>query len=254
MSLVPLPSDLPSFLGPYLPQDKSGRKPFVTLTYAQSLDSRISKGHGIRTIISHEETKTMTHYLRYHHDGILVGTGTVLADNPGLNCKWSPNNDHINNDDNCESRTTPSLMVHSPRPIIVDMKQNWRFVRSKMWDLYKSEQGKSPIVVIYGAPKHPEPDVLYMIMDSPTFEWDELVLRLKEEYGIQSLMVEGGAQVINTLLLRPDLVDSLIITIGPTYLGSNGVEVSPKKPLNLENVNWWRGTNDTVMCATLSKE
>lgn len=258
MSLVPLPSDLPSFLEPYLPRNKSSKKPFVTLTYAQSLDSRISKGHGIRTIISHEETKTMTHYLRYHHDGILIGTGTVLADNPGLNCKLSFNNDNNNyynindgDDGKNEDHKASSFMIHSPRPVIIDMKQKWKFTGSKMWDLYKSKQGKAPIVVIYGEPTQPEPDVSYMIMDSPTFEWEQLVVRLKDEYEIQSLMVEGGAQVINTLLLRPDLIDSLIVTIGPTYLGSNGVEVSPERPLNLKNINWWKGTSDTVMCATL---
>lgn len=255
MSLVPLPSDLPSFLEPYLPQNKSSRKPFITLTYAQSLDSRISKGHGIRTIISHEETKTMTHYLRYHHEGILVGTGTVLADNPGLNCKWISNNDsNVNNKENKhEYNKVSSLIMHSPRPIIIDMKQKWRFIGSKIWDLYKSKQGKPPIVVVHGEPTQPEPDVSYMIMDTPTFEWEQLMVRLKDEYGIQSIMVEGGAQVINTLLLRPDLIDSLIVTIGPTYLGSNGVEVSPERPMNLKNVSWWKGTKDIVLCATLRK-
>lgn len=253
MSLIPLPSDLPSFLEPYLPQNKSSRKPFVTLTYAQSLDSRISKGHGIRTKISHEETKSMTHYLRYHHDGILVGTGTVLADNPGLNCKWVSDNDN-NDDSNYQHNKTSSLMMYSPRPIIIDMKQKWRFTGSKMWDLYKAKQGKAPIVIIHGVPRQLEPDVSYMIMDSPTFEWEQLMVRLKDEYQIQSVMIEGGAQVINTLLLKPDLVDSLIVTIGPTYLGSNGVEVSPKRSLDLKNINWWKGIHDTVLCATLSKE
>lgn len=78
---------------------------------------------GVRTTISHPETKTMTHYLRHHHDGILVGSGTVLADNPGLNCKWGPD---------------PA--ANSPRPIIIDTKQKWRFDGSKMQELLLNDR------------------------------------------------------------------------------------------------------------------
>lgn len=241
MSLEPLPSDLPAFLDDYLPKNKSNGMPFITLTYAQSLDSRISQGHGIRTAISHSETKTMTHYLRHNHDGILVGTGTVLADDPGLNCKWTPENSH---------HTIPE----SPRPIIIDMKQEWTFVGSKMHQLFKMGQGKAPLIIVHGQPSRPEPDVTYIVMDTLEIDWSRLASKLRDDYGIYSVMVEGGAQVINQLLLRPDLVDSLIVTIGSTYLGSQGVEVSPKRPLTLEDVTWWKGTADSVMCARLAKE
>lgn len=240
MSLQPLRSELPVFLDPYLPRNKANGRPFVTLTYAQSLDSRISKGRGQRTIISHEETKTMTHYLRAHHDGILIGTGTVLADNPGLNCKWMG-----------PQSSTPTKMVESPRPIVIDMRQEWKFVGSKMWELYNAKQGKAPIVIVQDEPQIREPDVKYIVISQPQFKWESLLKILREDYGIYSLMVEGGASVIKQLLLRPDLVDSLIITIGSTFLGVHGVEVSPERPLNLENIDWWKGTRDSVMCATL---
>ncbi|KAG0664716.1 2,5-diamino-6-(ribosylamino)-4(3H)-pyrimidinone 5'-phosphate reductase [Monosporozyma unispora] len=240
MSLQPLRPNLPAFLDPYLPKNKANGRPFITLTYAQSLDSRISKGQGQRTIISHEETKTMTHYLRAHHDGILVGTGTVLADNPGLNSKWTP-----------PTKTVPTTMSESPRPIIIDMRQEWKFAGSKMWELYNAKQGKAPIVIVQDEPQVREPDVTYIVIGQPQFEWGSLLKKLREDYGIYSLMVEGGASVIQQLLLRPDLVDSLIITIGSTFLGVHGVEVSPEKPLNVENVDWWKGTRDSVMCATL---
>lgn len=246
MSLTPLCSDLPSFLEPYLPTNnklcKVGKRPFITLTYAQSLDSRISKGHGIRTVISHEETKTMTHYLRYHHDGILIGTGTVMADDPGLNCKWRPASESLE-DFEC-----------SPRPIIIDLNQKWTFTGSKMWELYKAQQGKSPIIIVHDEPVKRESDVSYLVIKESSFDWVELVIRLYKEYDIKSLMIEGGAYIINQLLLRQDLVDSLIVTIGSTYLGHNGVEVSPSKPLTLSNVNWWKGTRDSIMCAILDED
>ena len=52
MSLTPLCEDLPQFLQNYLPnagQTENTIVPFVTLTYAQSLDARVSKGPGVRS-------------------------------------------------------------------------------------------------------------------------------------------------------------------------------------------------------------
>ncbi|KAJ6000142.1 hypothetical protein N7481_000551 [Penicillium waksmanii] len=77
------------FLQPYLPNhaDRRGEFPHVTLSYASSMDSKISLRAGMQTVLSGPEAKLMTHYLRSRHDAILIGVGTVLADNPGLNCR-----------------------------------------------------------------------------------------------------------------------------------------------------------------------
>ncbi|GAV52261.1 hypothetical protein ZYGR_0AG02520 [Zygosaccharomyces rouxii] len=230
MSLVPLKPDLPPFLSPYLPTGNES-KPFITLTYAQSLDSRISKGHGIRTAISHPETKTMTHYLRYHHDGILVGTGTALADDPGLNCKYN------------------GAVDQSPRPIILNHSGKWKFSGSKLQELYENGHGKKPIVVVSELPMDKDTDVDYLVCQYR--QWGILFDKLHREYGLKSIMVEGGANVINQLLMSSGLVNSLIITVGPVYLGEKGVSVSPAEPLQLKDVDWWKGTSDVVMCARL---
>ncbi|CCF59173.1 hypothetical protein KAFR_0G01390 [Kazachstania africana CBS 2517] len=235
MSLAALRDDLVPFLAPYLPSNDVSAKerPFITLTYAQSLDSRISAAPGVRTAISHSETKTMTHYLRYHHDGILIGSRTALADDPGLNCKF---NDEFEK---------------SPRPIILDLSQKWRFQGSQMYTLYKQGRGKPPIVVVRGAPTLRENDVDYLIFSQNEryIDFEILFSRLEAEFGLHSVMVEGGAFVINELLARGDLVDSLVITIGSVFLGKNGVEVSPANSLELKDIDWWNGTRDAIMCA-----
>lgn len=68
-------------------QQQQQQQPFLTLTYAQSLDSHLSLAPGVRTTLSGAETKAMTHFLRSRHDAILVGAGTAVADDPGLNCR-----------------------------------------------------------------------------------------------------------------------------------------------------------------------
>lgn len=251
MSLASLRPELVPFLEPHLPKTPAGdcKKPFVTLTYAQSLDSRISRGRGLRTAISHPETKTMTHYLRYHHDGILVGSGTVLADNPGLNCKWAPE----------DAATNRSPVETSPRPVVLDPGHKWRFDGSKMQELFASGQGRAPIVVVNDSVHvQEEENVTYLRVAANTasgkMDWLDIFLRLRSEFGMQSVMVEGGAVVINELLGRPDLVDSLVVTVGATYLGKQGVEVSPPHgTVLLTDVDWWRGTRDAVLCARLEK-
>lgn len=70
--------------------DKSSMTtPFVTLTYAQSIDGSIAALRGSPTLLSGAQSMQMTHMLRAMHDAILVGVGTILADNPSLNARFA---------------------------------------------------------------------------------------------------------------------------------------------------------------------
>jgi 2,5-diamino-6-(ribosylamino)-4(3H)-pyrimidinone 5'-phosphate reductase len=235
--LEPLPSDIPKFLEKYLPDNG----PFITLTYAQSLDSRIAAAPGERTYISHAQTKTMTHYIRAHHDAILVGINTVLADNPSLNCRYGTNNSKI-------------------RPVVID--PNFRFFSEdinnyKLIDNYKRNNNLKPIFIISEDISIKDESVLNLIdiiqipLVDGIMSWSDIFTSL-HNLGLKSIMVEGGATIINTLLTTT-LVDSLIITIGPIFLGNEGVQVSPSSQVKLENINWWTGIQDSVMCANLKK-
>ena len=74
--------------------------PFVTLSYAQSLDGSIAAKRGEALGLSGPESLRLTHRLRSMHDAILVGIGTVLSDNPRL--------------------TVRLVNGQNPRPIVVD--------------------------------------------------------------------------------------------------------------------------------------
>ncbi|KAJ6144622.1 hypothetical protein N7470_008517 [Penicillium chermesinum] len=85
-----LPEADRAFLETHLPSSRSTSRPdlpFTTLTFATSLDSALALAPGTRTVLSGPQSKAMTHYLRSRHDGILIGVGTALADDPGLNCR-----------------------------------------------------------------------------------------------------------------------------------------------------------------------
>lgn len=84
--------------------------------------------------------------------------------------------------------------------------------------------------------------------------------------GLQSIMVEGGGQVINSLLSPPNqaLVDSVIVTLAPTWLGRGSVVVSPDRVRDAEGkpapvarlcgVSWHPLDEDVVLCGSLEPQ
>ncbi|POR37638.1 2,5-diamino-6-ribosylamino-4(3H)-pyrimidinone 5'-phosphate reductase, partial [Tolypocladium paradoxum] len=94
------------------------------------------------------------------------------------------------------------------------------------------------------------------------FDWRD-VLRALAAAGLSSVMVEGGGHVINSLLdpACHGLVDSVIVTIAPTWLGQGGVVVSPDRvkdgqgcpvpAARLSNVSWHPLGEDVVLCGRL---
>ncbi|KAJ1674886.1 2,5-diamino-6-(ribosylamino)-4(3H)-pyrimidinone 5'-phosphate reductase [Spiromyces aspiralis] len=61
-------------------------RPWVTVSFAQSLDGKLGMD-GFQLALSSDESMAMTHQLRCVHDGILVGINTVINDDPRLTCE-----------------------------------------------------------------------------------------------------------------------------------------------------------------------
>ncbi|KAL8298524.1 hypothetical protein RB597_006689 [Gaeumannomyces tritici] len=253
-------------------------RPFVTLTFATSLDSSLALAPGVRTAISGPESKAMTHFLRSRHDAILVGAGTAVADDPGLNCRLA-----------ASPRRGARRPEHQPRPVVVDPRGRWHFSEeSKVMRLVDSSAGLAPFIIITPAALDEVPAERRAVLESRggkyivlgqdqvqshmagaegpntgVWDWSGILSVIYAE-GIQSLMIEGGGGVINTLLegqRNRALVDSVIITIAPTWLGPGGVVVSPARELDtngvpapalrLADVSWHQLGDDMVLCGNM---
>ncbi len=177
----------------------SRRYPFVTLTYAQSLDGSIAARPGVPLVLSSIESKQFTHQLRASHDAILVGIGTVLADDPQLNVRYVRGPD--------------------PRPIILDSQ-----LRCPTTARCIDATRRTLIVATDYAPMANQraleavgAQVVRLPADKRGIHLDALLDYLGNA-GVRTLMVEGGARVIASFL-RARLVNRLIITIAPTLIG-----------------------------------
>ena len=65
----------------------TNKLPYVVMKYAMTLDGKIATVTGASKWISGEESRHMVHEMRHKYRGIMVGIGTVLADDPMLNCR-----------------------------------------------------------------------------------------------------------------------------------------------------------------------
>ncbi|CAD6445664.1 b75be19c-3035-40cd-a986-4469a97a3512 [Sclerotinia trifoliorum] len=235
--------------------------PYTTVTYATSMDSQITILPGIGSPISGPDSKAMTHYLRSKHDAILIGVNTAIADNPSLNCRLEGVGGYGGGD----------TLEGQPRPVIIDPKGRWDFGKdSKVFSLVKDGKGKAPWIITaqqenkISSQKRNFLDeaggkFLFLPPDETgKFFWGDILRGLRDE-GIESLMIEGGAGIINDMLARSqNLISSIIVTIAPVWLGKGGVIVTPerenreKEALRMKEVKWIPLGEDVVCCGRVS--
>lgn len=181
---------------------KEGR-PFVTLKTAMTLDGKIATSAGDSRWISSEAAREHVHRLRNRYDAIMVGIGTVLADNPQLNTRL-----------NIEERHDPLRVILDPE---LQLPRDSKIVQSsrEQCTLVFSNRCEDPETIKILEEEGVE--VFSLDGEGPVLDLDRVLKELGKR-GICSLLLEGGAE-INAAMLSKRLVDKLTWIIAPKIIG-----------------------------------
>ena len=173
----------------------------TTLSYAQSLDGRIATVTGASRWISGDATVELTHGLRDEHDAILVGIGTVIADDPKLTCRIEGGTDPHRIVLDSSLRTPFTSHICS---LAGDVKTT--IFCGNRTDTKREHRLRETGVEIERLPH-----------ESLSTQLPAVIARL-EQLGVRSLMVEGGTQVL-TSFFRHRLVDRVVLVAAPIVIG-----------------------------------
>src|SRR5438874_2975649 len=175
--------------------------PRVTVHWAQTIDGRIASRTGDARWVSGARSLRLAHELRAAHDAVLVGIGTVLADDPKLTVRLVPGRSPVRVVVDSRLRLPPSasVLATADAPTIVATTAH-------------AAEERAAAIRARGA------RVLRVKADAAgRVDLVDLFARLRAD-GIRSLLVEGGREMI-TATLRERLVDRLTVRIAPKVLG-----------------------------------
>ena len=176
-------------------------RPFVISKTAMTLDGKIAAYNGHSKWVTGEEARKHVHELRKQSDAILVGIGTVLADNP---------------------RLTTRLEAGGKNPVRVILDSALRIplealvtdcTEASTWIAAASDA--DPVKA--KALQEKGLEIILLSKDKNGLDLRELLTRLYEK-GITDIIVEGGSQ-INSAFLREGLIDKFLVYIAPKILG-----------------------------------
>src|SRR5262249_2763397 len=183
-------------------------RPLVTVKLATSLDGRIATGRGESRWITGAPARDRAHVLRAMHDAIMVGTETVLADDPQLTCRL------------------PGLRHRSPVRIVID-----RHLRIPPTARLIAEAHAVPTWVLTSASAEPARrdallagDVTVIDIDAVCEDGIDMAAALAAlgDRGITRVLVEGGARLAGALA-RAHLIDRLAWFHAPSLIGGDGI-------------------------------
>ena len=208
-------------------------RPFIIISYAQSVDGSIATGDRLPLQLSGPQSAVLTHQIRAASDAVLIGVGTLLADDPRLTVRLAEgsNPQPIILDTHLRTPLSARLVTQTDlSPWIISANNN----RSNRFEAFKNA-GATPLPCATGRDGKIDLHALMAML---------------AEMQVNSIMVEGGAKVI-TSFVHSRLIDQFIITVSPRLVGglqvidSNGLNLNTN--LTLGHVSYQRFGNDLVI-------
>jgi diaminohydroxyphosphoribosylaminopyrimidine deaminase/5-amino-6-(5-phosphoribosylamino)uracil reductase len=180
--------------------------PFVTLKMAMTLDGKIATSTGDSQWVSCEESRQLVHRLRERTDAILVGVGTVLADDPALTARNGRRMNYparIVVDSHARTPITSKILSHPFGETILAVTD-----QAKTENIRKLEQAGARILQVEQNGGH---------VDLPT------LLHLLGSLNITNLLIEGGG-IVAASALSAGIVDKVMVFIAPKIVGGESAK------------------------------
>ena len=179
-------------------------RPYVILNAAMTLDGKIATQTGSSNISGEEDLKRV-HEIRKQCDGIMVGIGTVLADDPRLTVHKIDANPEDNPvrvvvDSKCRTPIDARITNDDAKTIIAcanEFKDD--FIESEKYEVFKKR------------------GVKFFWSGDERVDLTSLMSYLHEE-GIEKLMLEGGS-TLNFSMIKAGLIDEISICVAPMVVG-----------------------------------
>lgn len=182
----------------YLKHSKTGL-PLVTLKLATSLDGRTATKTGDSKWISAEKSRRIVHKMRDKVGAVMVGIGTVLADNPHLTCRIDGGHDPLRIIVDGKLRIPPDANVLFDKNVVVGCMVG------------AAQEKKNALI-----------DRKIKLVECPAksdVKFDlEFLLGKIGKMGINHVMCEGGADLAAELI-RLDMADEIVLFVAPKIIG-----------------------------------
>lgn len=210
-------------------------RPMIVLKLAATLDGRIAAESGDSRWISSEESRALVHRWRRWSDAVMVGAGTVIADNPRLTCRERGGRDPVRVVVDARLRTSPRALVFTERsnaPAIVVTTPNNRARATKRYASPRCE-------VVAARAAGGEISLAPVLAEFGRRGWNRV-------------MIEGGAHLAG-LALRQRVVDRVAFFIAPKILGGGLSAVAGlhlrtmKDAIGLEDVSVYAVSADLLV-------
>jgi GTP cyclohydrolase II len=212
-------------------------RPYVVLKFAQTLDGRLATMSGDSKWISGPQERLISHSLRAACDGVLVGLGTVEADDPRLSVRLVPGASPL------RAVLDSRLRLSRDRKVLNDEAPTLIFTGTQNDPAYRKDLENKGISI---REVRSAPDGLDL----------SECLRELREFGVETLLVEGGARVI-TSFLKAGLADRVIVGIAPMVIGLGKESVGDlrihriSEALQLENESVYLTGRDVIVAGDL---
>lgn len=182
-------------------------RPYIILKWAQTANGKIAPGNKERLLITNEFTNRLVHKWRSAEMGILVGTNTVMLDNPELTNRLWNGSDPV--------RLVLDLNLKLPESLkVFDQK-------------YKT--------VIFNLIKHEEKNnlIFYKLTNSENIVHQ--ILKACKQINLQSILVEGGAQLLQSFINEGLCDEAQIITNCKLQI-TNGLDAPVLSNFHLQQI------------------